>query len=225
MNACKRTIVILSLLLLIPMASAQSLGQPPGFSSQFGQSRFGDSRDQVRTSAKAAYDKVPQGGDLPVAIIFDMNPGWHIWTQKGGTPAGVDVFATAINTEVVIEIPDDGSLIAHEGFMQWPEPHVAIIAGGENPLAAFEGRSIAYLPVTIPPDAPLGLATASSTMRPWVSAFTSTLRVASVRPRRTTSRVCGSADCRRTRTVGTVSAKDRSAGGLRPVLGPPPPPT
>ena len=56
----------------------------------------------------------------------------------------------------VIESPDDGSLIAHKGYLNWPEPHIAIIAGGEKPLAAFEGRSIAYLPVTIPPDAPLG---------------------------------------------------------------------
>ena len=82
-------------------------------------------------------------------------PGWHIWTQKGGTPEGVDVFDGAINTEIVIEIPDDGSLIAHEGFLQWPESHVTPIAGLGD-FAAFEGLSIAYLPVTIPTDAPLG---------------------------------------------------------------------
>ncbi|MCH7573435.1 MAG: hypothetical protein IH891_11035, partial [Planctomycetes bacterium] len=159
MKASKRTIVILSLGLLVPMASAQSPGQPPGlppgFSSPFGQSQYSDSRAQVQTSVKAAYDKVPQGSDLPVAIIFDMNPGWHIWTQEGGTPEGVDVFDGAINTEIVIEIPDDGSLIAHEGFLQWPESHVTPIAGLGD-FAAFEGLSIAYLPVTIPTDAPLG---------------------------------------------------------------------
>lgn len=159
MKACKRTIVILSLGLLVPMASAQSPGQPPGlppgFSSPFGQSQYSDSRAQVQTSVKAAYVKVPQGSDLPVAIIFDMNPGWHIWTQEGGTPEGVDVFDGAINTEIVIEIPNDGSLIAHEGFMQWPESHVTPIAGLGD-FAAFEGLSIAYLPVIIPTDAPLG---------------------------------------------------------------------
>ena len=158
MKACKRTIVILSLGLLIQMASAQSPGQPLGFSSPFGQSQYDDSRAQVQTSVKAAYDKVPQGGDLPVAIIFDMNPGWHIWTQEGGTPEGVDVFETAVNTRIIIETPDDGSLIAHEGFLQWPESHVTPIAGLGD-FATFEGVAIAYLPVTISRNAPLGLTT------------------------------------------------------------------
>jgi thiol:disulfide interchange protein DsbD len=120
--------------------------------------QFGDSRDQVVTSVKAASAEAARGGALPVAVIFDINRRWHIWPQQGGAPTVETVFPTAIFTGVSVETSDAAALVPHAPFTQWPEPHKASVAGmGE--LETFEGRAIAYLPVTIPADAPLGDAT------------------------------------------------------------------
>ena len=57
--------------------------------------------------------------------------------------------------------PADGPIRAHPRFIQWPEPHEIKVAFTGNPIsyAVFEGRAVAYVPITIAADAPLGLAT------------------------------------------------------------------
>lgn len=153
MNVLHRVLTVFVLLATAPIAG----GQLPGLGNQGG-AQFFDSRDQVKTSVKAAYDAVPRDGNLPVAVIFDINPRWHIWPQEGGAPTVEDVFPTAIYTNIVVDSSDANALELHEGHIVWPEPHMASVAGmGE--LETFEGRAIAFVPVTIPADAPLGEAT------------------------------------------------------------------
>ena len=153
MNITPRSLSLLTLLL----AASAAMAQPPGFSPPGG-SQFFDSRDRVETEVLSPFTQVPRGSEFPIAIVFEMDHNWHIWTQPGGTPEGVNVFEGAINTEFVVTSTDTASLTIHEGFIQWPEPLVASVAGMGD-LAVFEGRAIAYLPVTIPDDAPLGEAT------------------------------------------------------------------
>jgi thiol:disulfide interchange protein DsbD len=65
-----------------------------------------------------------------------------------------------IKTELFFE-PLEGPIRAHPRFIQWPESHEIEVAftGEPVPYLVFEGRAIAYVPVTIAADAPLGKAT------------------------------------------------------------------
>jgi thiol:disulfide interchange protein DsbD len=149
----------------VALAGAPAAGQQSGFPSfnptDLDQSAdFGDSRDRVEVSAFAEQTTVAPGGDVVIAIVLDHQPQWHSWPNAGNT-AGMAEFSGAINTEVKISAPDGSAPRAHEGFMQWPAVHGAKADLGEGPqeYATFSGRAIAYLPVSVMPDAPLGKVT------------------------------------------------------------------
>ena len=129
-----------------------------GFGSNRQNEQFFDSRDQVKTSIQGAFESVPRGGDLPIAIIFNMNPGWHLWPAPGPLPEGTAEFDGAIRTEINLDSWDKTALTLHPGFMQWPELHSvrANLLGEPENFAVLSGRAIVYLPVTIPDNAPLG---------------------------------------------------------------------
>ncbi len=63
--------------------------------------RLLDSRDHVRVSVKTDRARVPQGADLPVAIVLDHEDGWHIWTNEQAQPDDVAVFDFAVYTNIV----------------------------------------------------------------------------------------------------------------------------
>jgi len=118
---------------------------------------FGDSRDVVAVQVVPASATARPGGDLPVAIRLSIADGWHIWTNAGNTPAGFTRFDGAIHTEIRIESLPPG-VTAHSGFMQWPAVHPLRVDFGDGPqtYAVFDGESVAFLPLTIAPDAPEG---------------------------------------------------------------------
>ncbi len=121
--------------------------------------QFFDSRDEVKASAKSPLARVPRGSEFPIAVIFDINRGWHIWTQAGGTPEGVGVFDGAINTEIKVRgVEPAAAANTFDEFTQWPPPHVGPVSGLAS-AATFDGRAIAYVPVSIAADAPLGSVT------------------------------------------------------------------
>ncbi|MHC4832557.1 MAG: protein-disulfide reductase DsbD family protein [Planctomycetota bacterium] len=128
-----------------------------GFDQAPVESVFGDSRDVLEARLVPARDSVAPGGDLPVAVILEIAPGWHLWTQPGAELEGAIAFDGAIETELeVVSLPE--GLAAHPGFIQWPEPHLITADLGDGPAsyAVFEGDSVAYLPVTADADAPAG---------------------------------------------------------------------
>ncbi len=144
---------------LLPAAFAA--GQVPGLPS-FGQTQtamdgFGDSRDVVTVKAIAASGSVRPGGDLPVAVVLSIKPGWHLWSNAGNVPDGYDRFDGAIHTEIRIASLPEG-VAAHPAFIQWPEVHGVSADFGDGPqtFAVFEGEAVAYLPLTIAPDAAEG---------------------------------------------------------------------
>ena len=132
-----------------------------GFSNPLAQQpSFGDSRDRVSVSVNADNNQVAPGSNAVLALVFDHQPGWHIWTNQGNTPAGMAVFDGAIHTEIKITTPPGSPLRAHEAFIQWPQVHAAQADVGEGPknYAVFSDRAVAYVPLTIAPDAALGTA-------------------------------------------------------------------
>ena len=126
-----------------------NFGQPSGGS--------GDSSDRVRVTVKALADEVAQGSDLPVAIVFDMDPRWHIWTNQRPTPPGMASFEFAIHTEIEVTTPADGPLVPHTEFIQsqalpWaPSPYGGRFAGTEvKMLSRDEATGAASLLVKYP---------------------------------------------------------------------------
>jgi thiol:disulfide interchange protein len=158
------TALSLALALALAAGPAATAQQPPGFPSfdpMAGPDTFGDSRDRVETSVVAEQDRVAPGADVVIAVILQHQPGWHSWTNKGNVPEGMAEFSGAIHTAIKVEAPEGSPLQVHDGFIQWPEAHAAKADVGEGPqeYAVFSGRAIAYVPVTIKPDAKPGTAT------------------------------------------------------------------
>ena len=122
-----------------------------------GMGGMADSTDRVRTEVKATRTQVPVGGDLPVAVIFDMDPRWHIWTNQRNVE-GYDNFDFAVLTEINVDLPSHPGVIVRDDFLQWPKIYGAESNFGDGPqnYAVFEGRAIAYLPIVITDDAAPG---------------------------------------------------------------------
>lgn len=126
---------------------------------------FGDSRDQVDARIVVAQSKVAPGGDLPLAIVLRLKPGYHVWSGPGPIADGLVAWESAIRTEIVpnpAEGPDGRTSSApiagvdfNAAFIQWPEQHGYETDVGEGPktYAIYEGTPVIYVPLSISPDA------------------------------------------------------------------------
>jgi thiol:disulfide interchange protein DsbD len=149
----KAPIVAIALLGFLGGAAAAQVGFGDGPGG------FGDSRDRVQTSVAPAAQRVRPGEELPVAVVFEMEPRWHIWAVPQSLPAGVAVWDGAIVTEIAADAA--GSLAPNVDRIRWPEAHAATFdfgAGAER-FGVFEGRAVAIVPVTVAADAASGPAT------------------------------------------------------------------
>lgn len=118
------------------------------------------SGDPVTVHVAADHASVPQGGRFLVAVVFDHEPGFHVWTNDRPVPAGLSRFSGAILTEIAVTGASPGVRV-HTDHTIWPEPKRAIADLGEGPetFLVFGGRAVALLPVTVAPDAAPGTAT------------------------------------------------------------------
>jgi thiol:disulfide interchange protein DsbD len=154
----KAPLVAIALLgiLGVGAASAQvgGFGDGPGFGDVPG--GFGDSRDRVKTSAAPAAQRVRPGSELPVAVIFEMDPRWHIWAVPQSLPRGVTVWDGAIVTE--IEADANGPLRPRLDRIRWPKADAATFDFGDGAerFGVFEGRAVAIVPVTVAAEAAPG---------------------------------------------------------------------
>ena len=131
-----------------------------GSTTDQAETTFGDSRDVVGTEFVPMRESAPPGTVVPIAVVFDIEDTWHIWTNEGGVPEGVTVFEDAIWTEIDAE--SDGTL---DFEITWPDSHVAEVdlGMGAEEYAVFEGRSVAFVNVMIPADAAPGTTTITIT--------------------------------------------------------------
>ena len=97
------------------------------------------------------------GGDLVLAVIFRHQPNWHIHTNDPVVPPQLGDPSDYIKTQLLFE-PEAGPVQAHPRFIQWPKPHEIQVRFTGDPVTylVFDGEAIAYVPLTIAEDAPLG---------------------------------------------------------------------
>lgn len=108
-----------------------------------------DSRAQVRVSVVAERTKVAPGGQVPIAVVFDHNPGWHVQANRSRDP-------DALVTVIEVEAPEASPLILHDQNIQWPEVKLGKFGGGVIESEVFDGKAVAYIPVSVREDARLG---------------------------------------------------------------------
>jgi len=108
----------------------------------------------VNATAVAERSTVLPGADVPVAVVFDHDRNWHTHTNAPNVPPELGDASLYIKTEVA----SGSSVQVHAAFIQWPEPHTVNVAfGGEPvPYAVFSGKAVAYVPVTVSPEAQPG---------------------------------------------------------------------
>lgn len=125
------------------------------------QNTFNNSRDRVKITIKPASMTVAQGEKLPIAVIFDIDPTWHIWSDDRPTPKGFATFSGAQYTTIDVVSEPTGAINKKSIAIQWPDIHAAEANLGEGPAkyAVFDGKAIAYVLVPIPLDAPIGATT------------------------------------------------------------------
>ena len=119
---------------------------------------FNDSRDRVGTDMLLSRTAVAPGGDVVVAVILDMETGWHVWPGPGPVPEDLAQFDGAIRTELAIPATEAGPFTIHDGFATWPEIHGVLADLGDGPIkyAVYEGRAAILVPVTVNEDAAPG---------------------------------------------------------------------
>ncbi len=151
--------------LLIALPATLPFGNPfaPPQPTQPERPVYMDSRDQVDVSVVAQRAQVTPGQDTAIAVIFDHQPGWHIHTHAPVVPPELGSPSDYVATDIVIDAPENGSLIARTKWIQWPEAHDVEVAFGGTPVlyGVYEGKAVAFVPVHVAADAPLGSATLS----------------------------------------------------------------
>ncbi len=121
-------------------------------------SNFGDSRDYVRVTLYPDKTVIEPGDELRIAIIFDLQPKWHIHTNNPIVPPELGSADDYIKTQITVGSITDEALIAHPELIKWPKPHATMVSFFSEPVEykVFSGRAIAYLPVIVRNDAQPG---------------------------------------------------------------------
>jgi thiol:disulfide interchange protein len=109
---------------------------------------------KVSVTAVAPRPAVRPGDRIPVAVILDIAPEWHVWTseaQAKALPAGMVAFDAAIFTEITLQGVSPAAAASAPGGIQWPKPHGVTLDQGDGPqaFAVYEGKAIAYVPVVV----------------------------------------------------------------------------
>ncbi len=141
-------------------------GGVPGFGKPAAEEPplFGDSRDKVEVSARFAAATAAPSADVPLAVVFRLSKGWHIWPHPKADLGDFAEFE-GIRTTLVLNPGEDGAprpvpgIELHEGFAQWPAPHGFESDQGEGPknYAVYEGDFAVFLPATVAADAAPGV--------------------------------------------------------------------
>lgn len=129
---------------------------------------FGDSRDRVRSLLKLSKTQVRPGDDFVIAVILDIQPGWHIVPTENAPPPAE---APELRVEegliyTVVRLPRAEGAAANapgiqpagvrvfEGFLQLPPTHRTEVKQLVAP--AYEGYAIFYLPALVEANATPG---------------------------------------------------------------------
>lgn len=107
-------------------------------------------QDNVTVKVESSREAVIPGEQFKVAVIFQIEPGWHINTSDPVVPKSWKTFAP-VSTEILVD-PVPGLKF---GPIQWPTVHHIKIdpmgSGKPEPYGVFEGEAIAFIPVIAEP--------------------------------------------------------------------------
>jgi len=144
------------LAMALTVALALTLGAPGSARAQL----FGEApANPVTVSVVASDTSVAPGDQIVLAIVLDHAEHWHTWPSATQDVLPAEIADFAIRTEVgLVETPTWASDV---GPVQWPIPAPAKVADptGEQltvEVPTYQGKAIAYLPVVIADDAPIG---------------------------------------------------------------------
>ncbi len=114
----------------------------------------------VRISAAPSQTQAAPGAHLVVAIVLDHAERWHTWPSAAQDVLPRAVAEFALRTEITLSgaRPD---WISAVGPVQWPVPSPSRVADPTGQSATIElptyaGRAVAYLPLQVAENAPLG---------------------------------------------------------------------
>lgn len=134
------------IVLQLALFSSLTLAQP-----SFG--GFGEVETPVTISNDLSNHEVVPGATFVIAVILDHDEGFHTWPNKPIIPEELGDFpATA--TTITPNLPV--GLTA--GPIQWPDTHTVSVRflGPPIDLVTYDGKAVAYIPVRVAQDAPLG---------------------------------------------------------------------
>jgi len=151
--------VLVAALAWLALPSA-ALARQGGFTSPLAAPSAAAAADQpVTITARPRHAIVERGGRLAIAVVLDHADHFHTWPSAAQDVLPENVAEFAIRT--AIEPASKPAWVQRIGVIQWPEPSLAKVADptGESDLIelmTYQGRAVAYVPVFVAPDAPLG---------------------------------------------------------------------
>lgn len=122
------------------LAAAGNLSPPPEVTdSARGESAFDDGKAHVRGYLIADVERVTAGETIRAGILYQMDPGWHIYWQDPGE--------AAIPTELTLE-----TLQGEVGVIQWPMPSVFRESNGFITTFGYAGEVLLFGHVRVSDD-------------------------------------------------------------------------
>ncbi len=120
-----------------------------------------DSRGVATISLVPAVTAARPGQWVPVAVVIDLKPHWHIHTNDPKVPPALGTADDYIKTSLSAAPTADGRLRPDLGRIQWPAPVMVKVGFGGPPVdyGVFEGRTVVFVPVEVPANASAGNAT------------------------------------------------------------------
>jgi thiol:disulfide interchange protein len=109
-----------------------------------------DPESVVKMETAWRTPRVHPGGDNVLAVVLQIEPGWHINPDEPQVVKGTDF--KPIPT--VLTVTADGGLLAETP--RFPKPTPVKVAFAASPIAVFSGRTVVYVPVRLSPAAPVG---------------------------------------------------------------------
>jgi thiol:disulfide interchange protein len=109
-----------------------------------------DPASVVKMTAVWRTPRAHAGGDNVLAVVLDIEPGWHINSDEANVVRGGDF--QPIST--VLTITAVGGLLAETP--RFPKPTLVKVEFASGAVAVFAGQTVIYLPVHVPPAAPAG---------------------------------------------------------------------
>ena len=112
------------------------------------------SEESVKVRVVPALQKAMPGDTFAIAVEFAIKPRWHMWTseaQAKALPPGMVTFDSAVFTAIEVQATPAAAVTVAVPNIQWPAPHGAKADVGDGPqtYAVFEGRAVAYVPVSV----------------------------------------------------------------------------